>query len=310
MIYTITMNPAIDKTIELDELRLGGLNRIKTVIQDVGGKGINVSKTIKALGGVSIALGFVGGNTGKIIVDALDELEIEHDFVELDEPTRINTKAIETSGRVTEINEPGPIVNANQVEKILAKVRQYADENALFVIAGSVPQGVTKDIYAKITDIAHLAGAQVLLDADGELFEKALISHPDYIKPNREELESYKGFDSTASQKDLVAIGHDLQEQGIANVVVSMGKEGALFLLNGNEAFVPGLKVDAHSTVGAGDSLVAGIAYSVANNLEPDELIRLGVAISAGAVTTIGTKPPQKELVDQLKRQVKIEKIA
>ncbi len=309
MIVTITMNPAIDKTIEITEFNLGGLNRIKTVIQDAGGKGINVSKTIKALNGDSLALGFVGGNTGRFITDSLDKIGVSHDFVKLEEDTRVNTKAIEADGRVTEINEPGPIINTAKVDELLEKVRQYANEDTLFVVAGSVPQGVSKNIYSKITDIAHLAGAQVLLDADGELFRETLVSNPDFIKPNREELEAYSNLDHKPSRDELIEIARDLKTKGVGNVVVSMGKAGALFLMEEQEVFVPGLKVEAHSTVGAGDALVAGLAYSIENKLDFEELVRLCVGVSAGAVTTIGTKPPELELVNQLKAQVKIENI-
>ncbi len=309
MIVTITMNPAIDKTIEITEFNLGGLNRIKTVIQDAGGKGINVSKTIKALNGDSLALGFVGGNTGRFITDSLDKIGVSHDFVKLDEDTRVNTKAIEADGRVTEINEPGPIINTAKVDELLEKVRQYANEDTLFVVAGSVPQGVSKNIYSKITDIAHLAGAQVLLDADGELFRETLVSNPDFIKPNREELEAYSNLNHKPSRDELIEIARDLKTKGVGNVVVSMGKAGALFLMEEQEVFVPGLKVEAHSTVGAGDALVAGLAYSIENKLDFEELVRLCVGVSAGAVTTIGTKPPELELVNQLKAQVKIENI-
>lgn len=309
MIVTITMNPAIDKTIEIAKFNLGGLNRIKTVIQDAGGKGINVSKTIKALSGDSLALGFVGGNTGRFIADSLDKIGVKHDFVKLDEDTRVNTKAIESDGRVTEINEPGPIINTAKVEELLEKVRQYASEDTLFVVAGSVPQGVPKNIYSKITDIAHLAGGKVLLDADGELFRETLISNPDFVKPNREELEAYSNLDHEATREELVDIARDLKSKGVNNVVVSMGKAGALFLMAEQEVFVPGLKVEAHSTVGAGDALVAGLAYSIENKLEFEELVKLCVGVSAGAVTTLGTKPPELELVNKLKEQVKIENI-
>lgn len=306
MIITITMNPAVDKTITLDQLELGGLSRVKSIKQDAGGKGINVSKTIKALHGESLALGFVGGESGTFIVRALNELDIKHDFVYLDQNTRVNTKVVENSGRVSEINEPGPIINREMVDLLLEKVRKYAAEDVVFVLAGSIPLGVDKGIYGKIVDIAHLNGAEVILDADGDLFRESLPSNPDYIKPNREELEKYAGLDHEASKEELIAIGQGLKDKGIANVLISLGKEGALFLMERN-AFVPGLKVVAQSTVGAGDALVGALAYSVEHKLELEDLIELAIATSAGAVTTHGTQPPTNELVNELKKQVKIE---
>ena len=300
------MNPAVDKTITLDKLEVGGLSRVKSIKQDAGGKGINVSKTIKALNGESLALGFVGGESGTFITKALNDLDIRHDFVYLDQNTRVNTKVVENSGRVSEINEPGPIINREMVDQLLDKVRKYAADDVVFVLAGSIPLGVDKRIYGKIVDIAHLHGAKVILDADGELFKESLPSNPDYIKPNREELEKFVGLDHEASKEELIAIANSLQEKGIANVLISLGKEGALFMM-GQNAFVPGLKVVAQSTVGAGDALVGALAYSVENQLELDELIKLAIATSAGAVTTHGTQPPTLELVNELKNQVNIE---
>ena len=186
MIVTVTMNPAIDKTVDIDQLECGGLNRIKHVELDAGGKGINVSKTIHELGGNSIATGFIAGNTGKVIQNVMEEWQIQNDFIEVSGETRTNTKVFEKSGELTELNEPGPVVSEADIQALLEKLDGYAAEGTLFVLAGSVPSGVEKDIYGKIIERVHRKGAKVLLDADGELFAKALEAKPDIIKPNRE----------------------------------------------------------------------------------------------------------------------------
>ena len=142
MIITVTMNPAIDKTVEIDELVPGGLNRIRKVEYDAGGKGINVSKTIRELGGTSIATGFLGGNAGKTIQNVLDEKAIKNDFIQVEGETRTNTKVFEKNGAVTELNEPGPIITKEQTETLLKKLEGYANEHTLFVLAGSIPAGV------------------------------------------------------------------------------------------------------------------------------------------------------------------------
>lgn len=266
MIVTVTMNPAIDKTVEIGTLVPGGLNRIQKVEYDAGGKGINVSKTIRELGGSSIATGFLGGNAGKTIENVLRDREIEHDFIWVEGETRTNTKVFEASGEVTELNEPGPSIGEEQLDALMKKLESYAGPETLFVLAGSIPNGVDKQIYARIIRLVHEKGAKVLLDADGELFRNSLDAGPDIIKPNRVELEDY-------------------------------------------EAKCPALTVKAHSTVGAGDAMVAALAYSWDKKLDHEETIRLAIATSAGAVTTIGTKPPTRELVDTLKEQVIIERI-
>lgn len=309
MIITVTMNPAIDKTVEIDQLLPGGLNRIRKVEYDAGGKGINVSKTIRELGGTSIATGFLGGNAGKTIQSVLGKKEIGNDFIQVDGETRTNTKVFEKNGAVTELNEPGPVISEDQIHALLQKLEDYADDHTLFVLAGSIPAGVDRNIYAEITRLVHKKGAKVLLDADGELFRNSLEAVPDIIKPNRVELEEYAGFDYRASQEELLNLARKIRQKGIGTVAVSMGKSGAMLVKDGYEVRCPALYVKAHSTVGAGDAMVAALAYSWDQGLDDDALTRLCIAASAGAVTTIGTKPPTRELVDQLAEQVIIERI-
>ncbi len=309
MIVTVTMNPAIDKTIDIDKLQHGGLNRIQKVEYDAGGKGINVSKTIRELGGKSIAAGFLGGNAGRTIETVLNDKGIQNDFIWVDGETRTNTKVFETTGEVTELNEPGPQISQEQMEQLMKKLEGYADAQTLFILAGSIPNGVDKAIYGKIIERVHAHGAKVLLDADGELFRLALDAGPDIIKPNRVELEEYAGFDYRASIEELLQTAKSLKSKGIETVAVSMGKSGAMFVRDGYEVKCPALSVKAHSTVGAGDAMVAALAYAWDQKLDNEQTVRMCIATSAGAVTTIGTKPPTRELVDELMKQVEIEKI-
>lgn len=309
MIVTVTMNPAIDKTVDIDRLEHGGLNRIQNVEMDAGGKGINVSKTIKAIGGESIATGFLGGRSGKIIKEVLKEQGIASDFVWLEADTRTNTKVVERTGEVTELNEPGPAATAEQVEELIRKLEAYAGENTLFVLAGSIPAGMDKNIYAVIMERVHAKGAKVLLDADGELFVHGLEAGPDILKPNRVELEQYYHLDYRASEEELVSMGRRLLGEGTEMVAISLGQMGALFVSRDGVIRCPGLRVKAHSTVGAGDAMVASLAYSWDRKLSLEDTVTLGMAVSAGAVTTIGTKPPTLDVVEELKKQVVINRI-
>lgn len=307
MIVTVTMNPAIDKTVEIPALKPGDLNRISRVEYDAGGKGINVSKTIAELGGESIATGFLGGNAGRTIEQVLKEKGISQDFVWVQGETRTNTKVFEKSGAVTELNEPGPEISESQVKALLQKLEGYAGKQTLFVLSGSVPAGVDKGIYGTIIRLVHQKGAKVLLDADGELFRRALEACPDIIKPNQAELQEYVRVQN-ASRKELCLLALDLKKKGIEQVAVSMGSEGALLFLKEFKAYCPALSVKAHSTVGAGDAMAAALAYSFEKGLSLEETARLSMAVSAGAVTTVGTKPPAKDLVEELKKQVVMKK--
>lgn len=309
MIITVTMNPAIDKTVEVQKLNPGNLNRIKKVEFDAGGKGINVSKTIGELGGESIAVGFLGGNAGAIIEKVLKEKNIKTDFIWVEGETRTNTKVLEENGMVTELNEPGPTVSNKQIEELLHKLDGYAGEDRLFVLSGSIPNGVDKNIYQRIIHLVHQKKAKVLLDADGELFRQSLEAIPDMIKPNRAELEEYAGIDYRATEENLLKIARELLEKGMETVAVSMGKKGAMFLKEDYQVMCPGLSVKAHSTVGAGDAMVAAMAYAWDKGLSNEETVRTCIAASAGAVTTVGTKPPSKELVEHLKTEVIIKEL-
>lgn len=309
MIVTVTMNPAIDKTVEVGEFQHGGLNRIRKVEYDAGGKGINVSKTICELGGTTIATGFLGGNGGRTIENVLKQKGISCDFIWVDGETRTNTKVFEESGALTELNEPGPSIPPEDLEELLRKLDEYAAEDTLFVLSGSIPAGVDKEIYAEIIRRVHKKGSKVLLDADGELFRRGLKAGPDMIKPNRVELEEYAQLDYRASEEELLKIAEDFTGKGIETIAVSMGQSGAIFVTGDSKVKCPALSVKAHSTVGAGDAMVAALAYAWDRKLPEEETIRLCMAVSAGAVTTVGTKPPSKELVEELKEQVVIERM-
>lgn len=304
MIVTVTMNPAIDKTVDVEKFEAGGLNRILRVVSDAGGKGINVSKTICELGGKSVAAGFIGGSAGHKITGVLKEWGIAEDFVEVHGETRTNTKVVDPKIGVTELNEPGPKVEKAEVEQLLSKLEAYADEKTLFVLAGSIPAGVDKGIYREITQRVHKKGAKVLLDADGELFAESLAAAPDMIKPNRDELERYYQLDYRPGEKELIELGKRFLDQGISTVTISLGQMGALFISKDAVYKADALPVKAHSTVGAGDAMVAAMAYGWDHGMTMEETARLSVATSAGAVTTIGTKPPKRELVDELQAQV------
>lgn len=309
MIVTVTMNPAVDKTVELNQLQCGELNRLENVISDAGGKGINVSKTISAFGGITLATGFIGGTSGMGIEKVLDTMDIKCDFVHINGQTRTNLKVVEKTGRVTELNEPGPTISQNEMQTLISKLESYAKDDTMFVFAGSVPNGVDKNIYKILIEKVKAKGSKVFLDADGELFTEALKAKPNIIKPNRFELESLFKINHRANENELIDMGKNLLNSGIELVAISLGKEGALFLNSDRIVKCDALEVEAHSTVGAGDAMVAALAYSINNNMNFEYCVKLGISTSAGAVTTKGTKPPTLELVDRLKEQVKIKNL-
>ncbi len=312
MIITVTMNPAIDKTVDVDALNIGGMNRVKSVIQDAGGKGINVSKTVHALGGETLATGFLGGDAGRMIKYSLSQLGINHDFVNIEGETRTNTKIIDNANnnKVTELNEPGPLISSEELEELCNKLEQYASPDNIFVFSGSIPNGVSPSIYGQLIRKLNKKHAKVCVDADGLLLAEAVKAKPLIVKPNHIEFKRYFGIDSEINDTTLLDRGKMLIEDGTQIAVISCGSQGAYFINKDQIYYSPGIDIHTHSTVGAGDAMVAALAYGLDKNLSFEESCKLSIAASAGACTTIGTKPPTKELVEMLVNEVELIKKA
>ncbi|MDR3210913.1 MAG: 1-phosphofructokinase [Planctomycetota bacterium] len=304
-IVTVTLNPALDKTAELKLLQPGQLNRLTNLVIDAGGKGINVSKMVAALGGESIATGFIGGGSGEEIVRALDKLGIAHSFVRIKSATRTNLKVVDQLNHLTELNEPGPRVTPEDTDSLLDKLRRWADPDSLFVLSGSIPAGMGSGIYGDIIRLVRAAGAKVFLDADGEAFKLALAAKPNFIKPNRYEILKHYGISSQLAVPELIGLARRLLADGVERIALSMGEDGALFVTVEEALFCPALPVTGQSSVGAGDSMVGAFAYGESQAMSWRDAAALAMAASAGAVTTVGTKPPSRELVDNLLTRVK-----
>ncbi len=305
-IVTVTLNPALDKVGILDELRPGELNRMRDIVVDAAGKGINVSRVLASLGGESVATGFIGGGSGEEILRTLDAAGVAHDFVRIAEPNRINLKVLDRdNSRFTELNEPGPVISPEQRRALFAKLEAAAGPDALFVLSGSVANGMGAEVYADIIRMAHRAGAQAWLDADGEAFRLAIGELPEFIKPNRFEILQYHGLGPDSGNDVILRLCRGFIDRGVKRMVVSMGKDGAMFVSRDEAFLCPGLPVKAHSSAGAGDSIVAAVLRSDALGKSWREAAALAMAVSAGSVVTIGTKPPPRELVEELLTKVR-----
>lgn len=303
MIITVTLNPAIDKTIEIEGFKEGGLNKVIVSHQDPGGKGINVSKVVQSLGGTSIATGLLAST---YIEKALNDMTIEHDFVQIDGRTRTNLKVFDRkSGETTEINEPGPDVTMTEIDKLLDKIAGHATEGDMVILSGSAPSSLPRDVYKIMIEKLKAQGLMTFLDAEGELFKQALLGKPDIIKPNRHELELY--FGRTLDTKEaLVVAAHHFIDLGIGKVFISLGSEGAFYADSKQNYYLNPLKIKAHSSVGAGDAFVGAVAYGIEKSMALEECLKLAVATSAGAVITIGTKPMDKEWVFEQMKEVQL----
>lgn len=306
MIITVTLNPAVDKTVTINNFTQNSVNRIEDVQLDAGGKGINVSKVLRTLGSDSLALGFLAGHTGDFIKHYLDKLQITSDFVYIDGETRTNVKIVdELKHTNTDINEPGPVVPPAHAEKINEKVLSVLSDKAILILSGSVPAGIHKDVYQRWIIEARKSGARTILDADGELLRCGLEAGPYLIKPNIHELEQLAGRELATLEEVAEFTKKLMAEYEVRVAVISLGEKGALFIKEDAVILAEGIPVTVKSTVGAGDSMVAALAYALDNNLSLEKTVSLAVAAGTANVMTAGTEPSSLETILALEQKVK-----
>lgn len=307
MIYTVTLNPAVDKTLIVPRFSVGAVNRTAKIIQDPGGKGINVSKSVQALGGESVCLGIVGGDSGRFLLSALDRLQLPHAMVLSEHATRTNTKIADpVLGTNTDINEPGETVTEALLLQVWQMLQEKVKPGDTVVLAGKNPPGTPEDLLAQWTKALKASGVKVCLDTVGAPMKLAVAEQPFLIKPNAEELEEL--LERKLESPAQIAEGaRELVDRGVTLVAVSMGAEGAIFASEDGvvRSFAP--KVEAVSTVGAGDSMMAGLIYYLQKNCTLEELAGKATAVATATVTVEGSKPASKDAVERMEKQVRIE---
>lgn len=306
MIITVTLNPALDKAVEIDGFTIGNVNRIVSTRVDAGGKGINVSKVIKELKHKSLALGFLGGSSGDQIKSYLDGLSIKNEFLSVKGETRTNLKIIDKLNNThTDINEKGPSLEQQDITDIKEKIMEHCTCDSLVVLSGSVPSGVCNGIYGEIIIDIKNKGGKVILDAEGELLIQGIKAGPYMVKPNIDELE--KAFNiKINNEEEIIRIAKKILEYGVKYVVISLGSEGSMFISQDKVAKVSGIKVQVKSTVGAGDSMVAAMAVAVEAGYSFEESIKLACATSTANVMTEGTQTGRLIDIEKLKQQITI----
>lgn len=309
MIYTVTLNPAIDKTAVIHGFSAGTVNRVETLREDAGGKGINVSKCLKALGVESVAAMVLAGDTGRQLAALVQTEGLAVLSVEARGRTRTNLKIIDPElGKNTDINEPGPTVGQDVLQALLTSICERIHAEDIVVLSGSLPKGAPQDTYRRWAEKFRTLGVRVFLDADGVCMAEGLESMPYLVKPNETELSRVLGR-AMETEETRLAGGRELLAKGISNVVISLGGAGALFLWEDGIYRAKSLSVPVRSTVGAGDSVVAAMAYGLEKGLCREDTIRLAMAMGAASVMQTGTQAPDAETVRKLILQTKFEKL-
>lgn len=303
MIYTVTLNPAIDYYVVMKEFVEGNLNTAEEGYTLAGGKGINVSKVLKNFGKESVALGFVGGFTGSFIKDDMKACNIAERFIELEENTRINMK-LKTEKTESEIAGKSPKISKENIEKLLDEIKNIKKDDIL-ILSWSVPNTIDKGIYGEIIEKLP-EGTKVILDTRGEPFTKALDKGVFITKPNIDELSEF--FQKRLEKiEEIVEAGKKLRAMGSKNVIISMGKEGSILISEKGVYKGNAPKGKLISSVGAGDSMVAGITYGLIEGKELEEAYKFGIA--SGSATAFSEGLTTFETMENLLKEIIIEKI-
>ena len=301
MIYTLTLNPALDYDIYMDSFQEGDLNLSKEVNIRAGGKGINVSKLLAKLGIKSKALGYTAGFTGDFIKKNLYDEGIESDFVELDGITRINVK-INNNSKETEIAGLSPKITKEAEEKLIEKISKLQKDDIL-ILSGSIPGSIERNIYKKLAEMLP-EGTKIVLDTRGNLLKENLNGNF-LIKPNIAELEEM--FETRLSTTaDIIKKCAYFLERNVKNVIVSMGSKGALLVNKEGAYLAEAPKGELINSVGAGDSMVAGFIAGIETGRSPEDSFRLAVA--SGSATAYSYGLGEKDLIYRLYNEITLKK--
>jgi 1-phosphofructokinase family hexose kinase len=291
MIITVTLNAAIDKSLSVPNFRLGRRHRTVEQRTIAGGKGVNIARTLKALGQPVIATGFAGGPTGTRIVEQLTEESILNDFVRIREESRTNTSVLDpTTGQQTEINERGPSVSEQEIELFRDKLLYLARGAAIVVFAGSLPRGVDPDIYASlIGDLARMEVTTVV-DTDGEPLHQAVRAEPDVVSPNMLEAEELVGHEF-AGEEERSLVVREIAALGPREAIMTLPDGCFAQVLVDGAPVLKRARIEPREPIaksGSGDAFLAGYLAARYEGRPPDQCLRFGVACGAESTGRLG----------------------
>jgi 6-phosphofructokinase 2 len=300
-VLTITLNPAVDKNYTIEHLVPEHKMRCPNPRIDAGGGGINVSKGIRRLGGKSTALTLTGGRNGELLKELLRDEGVDILDIPVTGETREGIVISEVSSRHQyRIVVDGPEIEANVAEFILEKIRQVSPRPSIIVASGSLPKGINEDYYARIGKLAREMGAKYIVDSSGKPLQYAVDEGVYLVKPNLKELSAMAGIE-TLELDDVDEAAMELIKKGRCEVVmVSLGASGAMLVTAKGYRQVYAPTVERRSTVGAGDSLVAGMVWSIVEGRSLEEMAMMGVACGTAATMNPGTQLFKKEDVEKL----------
>lgn len=307
-VVTITLNPALDLTGSVDALKVGSVSLVKRSDLHAAGKGVNVAKVLSDLGADVTVTGFLGKDNPELFHQLFEEIGVKDEFIEVEGSTRINVKLVESNGEVSDINFPGVQVTAEDIARFEDTLFRLAETHDYFVLAGSLPGGVTPELCAAWIEKLHQLGKKVLFDSSKAALSAGMDAHPWLIKPNDEELSDFVGQHLETPEQCQQA-AQSLADKGIENIVVSMGANGVMWLNQGEWLRAQPPRMNVVSTVGAGDTLVAGLCWGHMQVMPKNELLRFATALSALAVSQVGVGLTSQEELENIKRQTQVSEL-
>ena len=307
MIVTVTLNPSLDRTVELNHLARGDVQRVDTARLDPGGKGVNVARALLSNGVPACAVVPIGGAEGDQLVGLLKNEGVDVAVVPVPGRTRSNIAIAEADGTVTKLNEPGATLCSDDLEALAGKVLTAAAPGSWVVLSGSLPPGLPVEAYATLTRRFVAEGLRVAVDTSGPALRAAVAAGPELVKPNAEELAEAVGR-PLRSPADFVAAARELQEDGARTVLVSLGAGGAILV---DETVVLGESPvdEPRSTVGAGDAFLAGFLAGQHHGASRRESFAEALAWGAAAVQLPGSRMPGPADIDRSVVQLHSESI-
>lgn len=304
-VLTVTANPAIDQTLEIPGFAADKVNRVQSSRMDAGGKGINVATILGDLGVPTAVTGFLGSENTAVFERHFAEHGLQDRFVHVSGATRIGIKVVNPENHeTTDINFPGLTIGAGEYAHLLRTVEELVVSGGWHVLSGSLPCGLDANFYADLIGVIRGKGGRVVLDTSGEPLCRAISAEPEVVKPNREELAELIGAEVHTVEDAIEAADHLLKGH-TQMVVVSMGGEGAVFVNREKALTVRPPHVEVRSTVGAGDTMVAGIVRALQQGMNLEETARLATAFGAYAVSRYGAGI-EMQAVEPLLAQVEI----
>ncbi len=310
MILTITLNTSIDKAYRLaSPLVEGTVMRVAECIDNAGGKGLNVSRSVLTCGEKVLATGFAGGNNGRLLCELLDRDGVPHDFVTVENETRCCINILEPSGRSTEFLEPGREVGEDALAELEDRVAALLPEADAVTISGSIPRGLPVGAYAQLITLVKAQGVPCILDTSGDALMASLDALPTVIKPNADEIAQILG-ERAGSLDELARAARTLHERGIENVVVSLGGSGALMACSEGVFRGTAPQIEVVNPVGAGDTMVGALAVGMKRQLDAPERLRFAMACATANCMSASTGHFELEIAEGLLAQTVVEPMA